>query len=400
MNKNFLENLKKTKYIYLFFLVVLFTSRFAAQTSLEMTSGAGNPTGNGPVQSTTIYLQDNTNNPSGNTFSTPNNALSVDYVLQNYAYAYNSNPAGNNFIATLGWVNTSGNSAIFPLMNFIGSSTNTFYTAGSTTGSGIDSSVNRSVEFTVFTSPFQTAGLSTSGRFRACDLVLNFSRPVDNPILHFTGLGGVSGGTQTFSAEFNVLGGYTLNRLSGIDATGFVVENTNQINNNNSSFNSNGTGSGTGSVRVVGNDITTLTIEIYLNGSGGATWTGGSSITSDAFTIGVSAPQNVLISNNDAYSGGNSGTTVTTTSVLSNDTFNGAAATTSNVTVSGVTVPSGFTVNANGTITKNSSVAAGTYTITYQICDNTESGNCKTATATITVTTPPCNAGTTSPVIN
>jgi large repetitive protein len=80
--------------------------------------------------------------------------------------------------------------------------------------------------------------------------------------------------------------------------------------------------------------------------------------------------------------------------VLTNDTFNGAAATTATVTVAAVgTVPSGLTLNADGTVT----VAPGTpasppgspYVIAYRICDRVNTSNCADAQITVTVVASP-----------
>ncbi|WP_152909157.1 hypothetical protein [Chryseobacterium sp. Hurlbut01] len=96
----------------------------------------------------------------------------------------------------------------------------------------------------------------------------------------------------------------------------------------------------------------------------------------------------------------------TTASVLANDNYRGGGAgstTPSNVTVTGVTVPAGFTVNANGTITVGAGVTAGSYTLTYQICDSqvaTGDQVCSTATVTITVNAPCTNSGVTSVNLN
>ena len=55
--------------------------------------------------------------------------------------------------------------------------------------------------------------------------------------------------------------------------------------------------------------------------------------------------------------------------------------------MTGVTVPAGLTLNANGTITVNANTPSGTYTVAYEICEVGASPiNCKQATATVVVT--------------
>ena len=77
--------------------------------------------------------------------------------------------------------------------------------------------------------------------------------------------------------------------------------------------------------------------------------------------------------------------------VLGNDTLNGAAATTSNVTISIVTPASNAGVvldTATGVVTVAPGTPAGTYTITYQICEVLNPTNCDTAVVTVVVSAP------------
>ncbi|WP_158235733.1 beta strand repeat-containing protein [Deinococcus sp. UR1] len=76
-----------------------------------------------------------------------------------------------------------------------------------------------------------------------------------------------------------------------------------------------------------------------------------------------------------------------TVTVLGNDTVGGAAATTTNATVTvqnngGIT---GLTVNTSGQLVVPAGTPAGTYTVTYQICDATVTTACDTATVQVTV---------------
>ncbi|MFW8628428.1 hypothetical protein [Deinococcus sp. ME38] len=76
-----------------------------------------------------------------------------------------------------------------------------------------------------------------------------------------------------------------------------------------------------------------------------------------------------------------------TVTVLGNDTVGGAAATTANATVTiqdngGI---AGLTVNASGQLVVPAGTPAGTYTVTYQLCDATVTTACDTATVQVTV---------------
>ena len=93
-----------------------------------------------------------------------------------------------------------------------------------------------------------------------------------------------------------------------------------------------------------------------------------------------------LVANNDTYTIVSGSTS--TTSVLNNDSVNGAApASLSDVFLSQVsTTNTGVNLDPlTGKINVAAGTPAGTYTVTYQICDQTFTSNCKTATATITV---------------
>ena len=79
-----------------------------------------------------------------------------------------------------------------------------------------------------------------------------------------------------------------------------------------------------------------------------------------------------------------------TPSVVLNDTLNGSpvviGTNPGQVTLTGVTVPTGLTLNPNGTITVAAGLPSGTYTVTYQICENGANPiNCDTAIATVVI---------------
>ena len=118
-------------------------------------------------------------------------------------------------------------------------------------------------------------------------------------------------------------------------------------------------------------------------------------------TVAVTVTEaNCITANAETYNA-TAGTT-TTASVIANDTNNGTAVTlgaTGNSTLTLVTGATGFTLNADGTLSVASTVAAGSYSITYSICDKDVPANCQTATATVTVAAA-CAAGTTAPDVN
>ena len=83
-----------------------------------------------------------------------------------------------------------------------------------------------------------------------------------------------------------------------------------------------------------------------------------------------------------------------TPTVVTNDTLNGVGpvvigTSPGEVTLTGVTVPAGLTLNTDGTITVNSNTPSGTYTVVYEICEvgatPNPPGNCDQATVTVVV---------------
>ncbi|UQN10157.1 DUF11 domain-containing protein [Deinococcus sp. QL22] len=88
-------------------------------------------------------------------------------------------------------------------------------------------------------------------------------------------------------------------------------------------------------------------------------------------------------------------------SVLTNDTNGAVAATTSNslATVSNAGGLTGLSVNASGQLVVPTGTPAGTYTVTYQLCDTTITTACDSATVPVTVsaTTPNLSLAITGP---
>ena len=73
--------------------------------------------------------------------------------------------------------------------------------------------------------------------------------------------------------------------------------------------------------------------------------------------------------------------------VLTNDTINGSPIDPTQVTLAVTDTGglSGATIGADGTLTIPSGAAPGSYTVTYQVCERTDPGNCATAAVTVTV---------------
>lgn len=350
---------------------IIFNCLFSQNNqSLEFTTGAGNPTGNGPVQSTTINFQKNTNNPTGNTFATHTPALSATFTLSNQQYTFSPSPGRGVSIGATASITSSNaaSAAIMTRMNFISSPSNTHFTyaKGATPGTGITVGTNTGVQFWLSTTglrinnePLPTTGNSV--RYYMSDMTINFSRPVNNPVVHITGMGGAIGSNTSFSAEMELsTPGYTLTRLSG--SPEFSVPNTTQILNSAAVFTATtGSGGASGSVVVNGSNITSVTFKVYMKATAisGPTWGPSIAHYGDNFNIGVSALESDLsITKTVNQSSPIVGENVTFTLLASN---NGISNDT-NVTVNDL-LPTGFTYVSSSTATGTYNPASGIWDI-------------------------------------
>ncbi|AZB07667.1 DUF11 domain-containing protein [Chryseobacterium sp. G0162] len=267
-------------------LIPLGIIKLTAQNSpdLEFASaqGTNNPTGNGPVTTTTINFVQNPNNPSGNTFQTYTPTLSATFTISNQMYTN----AGR-----IGYANLNVSAPIYPLMNAAGSPSNNSFTAsGAATGTGINTASNRGVG--LFFNTAALNGRSTNATYQMADLTITFNRPVDNPILHVGGMGGFhnnlgfTGGFDYLSSNVPV----TFTRLSG-SSSNFTVTST-SIKNTAANPTSTGVNSASGSVLVSGKGITTLVLRMSARGDGNDTsWT---TQSGDVVTMGISTLESDL----------------------------------------------------------------------------------------------------------
>jgi hypothetical protein len=289
------------------FTASLFSVELYAQTpALEFTSGAGNPAGNGPVLTNqVITFQNNTNNPSGNTFAAYTPALTATFSFSNQQYtlptAQISTGKGLSFGATL---NASGTTAaaspLFDQMNSISSPSNSNFTSSTavTTGTGIDISANRAVEIFTSARALYNANASTSGRFYFGDLTITFNQAVTNPVLHLVGLGGFYSNLG-FTTELELqTAGIVLSKLSG--STELTISSGTKILNSAANPNSpTGAGAASGSVLASGSGITSLTFKLYMRGDGDENiWGSSNQHTGDVWLIGVSLNAPVNLSGN------------------------------------------------------------------------------------------------------
>lgn len=293
----------------------------AQQGTLEMTSTGSSNTALGPsVTPVVVNFREDIQNLVVNTnFTTYNPGLSVtaSFANQQFNTTYGNMSTGMVF----GGGNTSSNgglvqqSATNPIYNalgaslieppqngmFVSSPTGTIvpnFQAGGR-GVGLDvegtqngfdiptSSFDYNFGISVFTTvePLWDANLPKDGRYYYGDLVLTFSRPVTNPVVHIGGMGGsynyqpISGGSRLisyFSTELELQNtGVTSTFMSGNEY--FTISGNNILNSaprpNGGSYDDGSTqggfstyGAATGSVRINGT-VTQLVYKVYVRGS-------------------------------------------------------------------------------------------------------------------------------------
>ena len=90
--------------------------------------------------------------------------------------------------------------------------------------------------------------------------------------------------------------------------------------------------------------------------------------------------------NDDTFKIPNGANGGTTSSVLTNDTLNGVTPpNTASITLTWTNVPTGIQTHTDGTISVPAGTPAGTYTVSYRICERLNGSNCSSATVTIVV---------------
>ena len=114
---------------------------------------------------------------------------------------------------------------------------------------------------------------------------------------------------------------------------------------------------------------------------------GNNNCSSATVTVAVGVPLIRAYNDDDSTfhitNGANGGTT---SSVLANDNLNGVTNPSINsVTLTWTNVPAGIQTNTNGTISVPAGTPAGTYTVSYRICERLNGSNCSSATVTVVV---------------
>jgi parallel beta-helix repeat protein len=257
---------------------------------LEFSSGSYSTTITGP--SLTAGPANLLENTTGTTFIpfTPNISVNVSI----------SNPQYTNGLQ-LGTTTGTTGSPILNRLNFYGGGTDGLFTSNPNgpIGTGVSVANNYAFEFFAFVDPL--IGQPKNARYYYGDITVTFNRPVSDPVLHMTGMGGNSSQTNTVtdvfgnvissttvthghSSEFELITpGITPVRLSG---SNLLTVTGNQINNSAATITAScSTGAACGSVKFPGTNITSLTFKVYVRGDAGtAEWAGG-----DVFLFGATS---------------------------------------------------------------------------------------------------------------
>jgi len=263
----------------------------ATNETLEMAAGAGNPTGNGPssTMTPTITFQENLNNPGGNSFTSHSPALTATYSLSNQQYTgYHTglhfggeNSGSSNIVIS---------TKLFQAMAGFSSPSNTHFTAhkDGTPGTGININSNYGVALHTSAQPLTNANSSTSGRYYYGDLTITFNQPVDDPMLHVVGLG-ASHSSLGMTAELELItSNVSLTKISG-NSNLTISSGSKILNSANNPSASSSSGGATGTVLAQGNQINSLTFQLFMRGDGGYhVWSDPNTSAGDGFLIGIS----------------------------------------------------------------------------------------------------------------
>lgn len=309
LNIQQVNNMINKFFIWMFMLLgclILSNPSFAAPPTIEIfeDSGSGNGPTQGPVTHTFML---NANNPNDNAATTYAPTTTVTYTVTSiYNTATYSGQSGQNKPELTIGGTTSGSSvvatSVLTPLNTIGDAVDTMLSASiqnapascPATGAcpsnngGINVAANQGVYFLALTKSLAGVSGANSARRKVGSVKIKFNRPVNNPVLQATGLGGRSGDLG-FAAEFTYTGGtastpVTLKKLSGSQY--FSVSGNNIINTATVITASSTGGGASGSVYIQGKGITELNFDIYIRGDGQGPYstTGG-----DAFFFGMSS---------------------------------------------------------------------------------------------------------------
>ncbi len=272
---------------------------FQAGNSLKMGASGASTTATGPsttAQSVTLY-------ENGTIAYTPTTTVTYTISNQQFGAGTVQGLPANSAINFGGSGNGAADSplasfALYPLMNGISGPTNAMFTAcnSCTTGTSINVAADRAISLNLMSDALINSANANlqplNSRVYYGDITISFNHPVSNPVLQFVGMGGqgsygistTTGGVTTtksydmgFATEFDLVGSnVTLSKLAGnsvLNVTSTSITNT-ATNLGASSAGAAVNGitrtAASGTVLATGNNITSITLKMYLRGDGGA----------------------------------------------------------------------------------------------------------------------------------
>ena len=292
------------KFLILIILNLFLASAAFAQFPAEFAAGSMNPIPNGPTtasQTAELLL-----NPAPGTFNSANPQIFVTASLSNQQWT-GVNTTPDNAVVMFGATDNPNSGQTFARsrptfapMSEIGSPTNTMF-SNVINGAPVGIDVNENYAYNLFTSVQHWSGLTpgtpgvptTNSRVYMANLTLTFSSPLTNPYIHIVAIGARSSDGLGFASEFNlVTPGITLEKVQG---TASLVVTPTQINNGNAAgvdVNCQLNAAACGTVRLRGNNITSVTFQVYVRGDGEVMtrWGDPNYHTGDQWMMGVSIP--------------------------------------------------------------------------------------------------------------
>ncbi len=334
----FTIKISRTYFIFLLGILLSFQTTLAVAQQLELFAAQNNAspnnlTTNGPktINGPAIFRSNTARNTSSGVY-TPQVTLTLSFSDQQYT---SSTYPGMTFGAQT-QTSPESNSTLagmqaFNLMNATGSGSpvDSYFTSGSGSAAGTNFDVDYNYGFHMFVDTYYQRGKNRSGRYYYGKITFTFSRPVVNPVLHFTGMGGAYGTAPDFMGFYTEFeldnSNLSLTRLSGNPR--FNVTSDNKILNSatakHNDFNHYTVTSGNasaGSVRVNsgGVPVTSITFSVYIRGDGGEAsvdWSSANRRAGDGSMISASLDMNNVTISGNVYNDTNG---------LTDNTVNGA----------------------------------------------------------------------------
>ena len=283
----------------------------AAQNTLEFVQDGVNnsyapPVTKGPTsipQTLQFFVNNNGSRDEGIYFQSPQKPLSVTFSFDDQPFVtVPQHITGMTFGAS------SGASASqvrgVPVVNnnyYFQDSTHTIFTSHpeGPFGHGVNLYANAGLQVFLSAKPLLTANAPTTdtSRYYYGKIRLQFSRPVNNPVISLAGLGATTNFSNIrlgFATELELQSpGHTLVKLSGNKEMVLDDSKTKILHDKSPITGNCGNGAACGSVMVTGSDITTLVFAVYLRTDGGRGVWGTEKVTNsgDMWHITLSLPE-------------------------------------------------------------------------------------------------------------